>query len=136
MSSCTEYRDTTGRIVSQNPDGSIPAGSHSVITRGYLLELVKTSNPASFLYVVAFIWPAIFLIHRRYRPTSRLAAMLWFTEPLLLGGSVFMIFMAALLSDFDIGSYVGWIGIGIYFYGWSTEAVSKFRIWMLTRRPA
>lgn len=115
-------------------DGSYPATTQTIKTNHYLLGRVKSSEPLSWLNVVALIWPTVFLLLARYRAPSRLVSVLWFTEPLLLAGSGFVIFVSTIIDDAEIGFYVGWVGVGIYFCGWVIEAVKGWRTWTNKRR--
>jgi len=129
ISSCTEYRDEAGKLVLRGADGSIPPGAHAVTTRDYLRDKVSLGDPTSWLYVAAFIWPAAFLLHARNRPAARLTRALWFIEPLLLAGPLYIIVMFSIFKAYDVGSYVGWAGLAVYFFGWIGEAVGKWRVW-------
>ena len=130
MSSCTRHVDKDGKGVASLADGSYPANTQTIKTHHYLLERVKSSEPLSWLNVAAFIWPTIFLLLARYRAPSRLVSVLWFTEPLLLAGSGFVIFVSTIVDDAEIGYYIGWAGVGIYVFGWVIEAVTKWRTWI------
>jgi hypothetical protein len=129
ISSCTEYRDDAGKLVLSGAEGSMPPGAHAVTTRDYLLEKVSLGDLTSWLYVAAFIWPAAFLLHARMRPAARLTLTLWFVEPLLLAGPLYVIFMFSIIKTHDVGSYVGWAGLAVYFCGWIGEAVGRWRVW-------
>lgn len=134
MSSCTEHRDAGGHLVTERADGTYPADVHEVKVRHYLMEKVRSADPLSWLNIVAIVWPAIFVTHELYRRTSRFGKILWFTEPLLVAGSFYVIFIGALFEEFDVGTYVGWTGLAAYFLGWCMEAVSQWRAWMVKRR--
>lgn len=136
MSSCTEHRDASGHLATQSVDGTYPADVHEVKIRHYLMEKVISTDPLSWLNIVAIIWPIIFVIHAYYRPTSRLSKVLWFTEPLLVAGSSYVIFMGGLFDEFDIGTYVGWTGLICYFLGWLVEAVGRWNAWIAKRRAS
>lgn len=133
MSSCTVYRDETGYLVELGPDRSVPPGARAVTTRHYLLDEVSPGHPQSWLWIAAFIWPAAFLLHARKRPDARLSRALWFIEPQLLAGSLYSIFVFRFFDDRDVGSYVGFAGVAVYFLGWVGEAFSKWRSWKRRR---
>jgi len=110
----------SGQSGSTRATGLSP-GVHAVTTRDFLLDKVSLGDPTSWLYVAAFIWPAAFLLHARKRPAARLTKALWFIEPLLLAGPLYVIAMFSILRDYDVGSYVGWAGLAVYFFAGSVR---------------
>ena len=133
MSSCAQVVDDEGMLVSTNPDGSIPTGAHKVMTRHHVLDQVEFNHPTTWLYVAAFVWPLVFLLHAWIRPAARLNRALWFTEPLLLAGSSYAIFLLTFLERPEVGSHVGEAGIAVYLLGWISGAVDKWRSWRRRR---
>ena len=127
MSSCSGVVDKAGKPLSLGPHESLPAGARAVTTRLHVFDTVRPTDPRTWPDLVAFIWPLAFVLLAWKRPASRLTKALWFTEPLLLGGSLYTIQSFMLFGHPDVGAYVGRIGVAVYSLGWVGEALSKWR---------
>jgi len=121
IKSCTQCMDKT-----EKPDTPCV---NSVTEHFYLLGELEKNDPVSWLRVVSFIFPAAIVLYTRRRPAARLTRVLWFLEPVLLAWLVLDGWGSVYMYRPDIGTYVGGLGVAVYFVAWVIEAYRKFRGW-------
>jgi hypothetical protein len=121
MTSCT----------SQSRDGA-PAET----TYQWAWSPSRWSDPAGYLIVFAFTWPAAVVIARRRLRTPRAATTLQAAEPVLLAGSAYVVHALSDFGDPELGLFVAVAGLVLYALGWLADIARHRRAWTAPPRPA
>ncbi len=115
---CDMYRAPDGKVMGTVPHGTDPSQYTPFKERHYAWEDLTWSDLSSWLVAVAFFWPVPVLavgLRTRRRWVSRAATWL---EPLLVAGSVYVIWVFSSLGQRAVGAYVGLGASGLYGLGW------------------
>lgn len=93
----------------------------------YAFEDLSATDPGSWLEVLLFLWPAIFVVLFVRGLRSRPALVLRVGEPLLLAASIVMVLAYSTLGEVEIGTRVAIAGFAVYGVGALTSDVGALR---------
>ena len=132
MHSCTTSYDEQGR--EYFPPSRAPANAHCVITRYYLIDALKPGDPITWLAVGSFAAPAAIVLYRNRRPSTQIARIAWYAEPLVVIGVAwsFLNYSWDLFARDEIGDWSAAVGLLLCMLGWLGEA--SCRLFTFVRR--
>lgn len=135
MSSCRHYVDARGERLEVPAGQTPPQGAREVVSYHYAFEGFNVREPDSWLLLLQFLWPALFLgVQLRLRRGRTMVALRILEIPLLVYSSVLIDLNAGLFaSRLEAGAYLAFSALGFYSIGAIGEDVGAFRRWRRER---
>jgi hypothetical protein len=119
QSTCVKYVSPSGETTFVAPQRARADEYQRIAEHSYALDSFSASDAASWVLLVTFLWPTVFAGHALLRPPARSRRVLRWVEPLLLIGSVYVVWHLALFETRALGNYLALGGFGVYALGWA-----------------
>ena len=133
MSSCTKSKEQVAEQVSSTTQSY---SANSETKYHYIIDNIDAADPATWITLLAFVWPVLMLGLLHWKKTGRISLVLRGLELLLIIGSLIWIeFIATFLTDRrEIGAYLAHTAIVTYAVGAIWSDVVLFRNWKIKQR--
>jgi len=115
---CDRYRGPDGKTVQQIPEGADSNQYAPFRERHYAWEDVRWSDVSSWVAPAAFLWPLPVLVWGHRANSQRVRRLCLWLEPLLVGGSLYIISALSSFGERAVGAYVGLGANGLYGFLW------------------